>query len=158
MLYIEGVRILLRVDILEDIEKGTIMSLEDNKTIARRFIEECILQGNMDVYDASFSPDLIVHLYGTPTHSHGSFRALASQINQAFAGHSLTMGDVIAEGDTVALHFSYKASTHHAHFGKNPPTRQPFQVEEMAFFRFEQGKVVEMWALYQGADLDLSPA
>ena len=40
MLYIGVVRILFQVVILQAIEKGTIMSLEDNKTIVRRFIEE----------------------------------------------------------------------------------------------------------------------
>jgi hypothetical protein len=44
--YTRAVYVLFRVVVLEDIQKGTIMSLEDNKAIARRYIEECVMQGN----------------------------------------------------------------------------------------------------------------
>ena len=133
------------------------MSLEDNKTIARRFIEECFVQDNMDVFDTSFAPHLAFHFYGTPTHSHGSYRALLQQAQQALSGRSVTVDDLIAEGDKVALRFSYAAKAHDSHFGKNPPTGQPVQIEGVLFFHFEQGKVVEIWALNQGTDFDLSP-
>ena len=134
------------------------MSLEDNKTIARRFFEECLIQGNMDVFDTSFAPHLAVHHYGTPALSHTSYRPLALQLHQAFSGHSLTIDDLIAEGDKVAIRLSYTAKAHHSHFGKNHPTGRPVQAEATLFFHFAQGKVVEMWGLYQGIDFDLSPA
>ena len=113
------------------------MSLEDNKTIARRFLEECILQGKMDVLDTSFAPDLVVHFYGTPPHSHASYKALTHQAHQALSGQTITIGDLIAEGDRVAMRFSYTATTHHSHMGKDPPTGHPVQVEVMHFYRFE---------------------
>lgn len=117
-----------------------------------------MIQGNMDVFETSFAHHLTAHFYGTPTHSHESYRAFIQQAHQAFAGHSVTIHDLMAEGDNVAVRLSFAVTTHHSSFGKNPPTGQPFQLEGMAFLHFEQGKVVEMWGLYQGGDFDLSPA
>ena len=134
------------------------MSLEDNKTIARRYVEESVMQGNMDVLDTFFAPHLTVHFYGTPTHNHASFRSLIEQVQHAFSGYTTTIDDLIAEGDTVAMRISFAAKAHQSHLGKNPPTGQPVQVESTYFFHFEQGKVVEIWILLQGVDFDFSPA
>src|SRR5215469_13106682 len=119
------------------------MSLEDNKTVVRRHVEEVLGQGNLDVIDTSFAPNLVVHIYGTPPYNHASFRKLLQEFHQAMSSHSFTIHDLIAEGDKVALRISYAATAHHGHFGNNPPTGQPVQFEGTYFFHFEQGKVTE---------------
>jgi len=133
------------------------MSLEDNKTIVRRFVEEALTQGNFDVYDTSFAPNFVAHYYNTPSHDHASFRKFTEQFHQAISGHTFTIHDLIAEGDTVAARFSYAASMHHAQFGNTPPSGQPLQMEFTLFAHFEQGKITEAWGYYEGANWDLSP-
>src|SRR5215469_2794673 len=100
------------------------MSLEDNKTVVRRYVEEAAVQGNLDVIDTSFAPHFVLHLYNTPPHDHAGYRKLTQEFQQAVSGHSVTFHDLIAEGDTVAARLSFTASTHHSQFGKNPPTGQ----------------------------------
>ena len=132
------------------------MSLEENKTVVRRLLEEAIAQGNLDVIDTTFAPHFALHMSNTPLHNRASFRAFMLQFHQAMSGHSLTIHDLIAEGDTVAARFSYAAAAHSSQWGKNPPTGQPFQFDGTLFLNFEQGKVTEMWASYEGASFDIS--
>src|SRR5262249_38540788 len=96
-------------NILSGVRKGATMSLEENKTVVRRFLEEVVVQGNFEVFDTCFAPDVVHHLYNTPPHSHASWRELLRQSHQAMAGHSVTIHDLIAEGDTVAARYSYAA-------------------------------------------------
>ena len=133
------------------------MSLEENKTVTRRFLEEAIAQGNLDVIDTSFAPNVVVHYYRTPPHGHASYRKLIQEFHQALSDHSFTIHDLIAEGDTVAVRFSYTASKHHGHFGNNPPTGRSHQLEFTGFLHFEQGKVIEAWWFYEGTSFDLTP-
>jgi predicted ester cyclase len=129
------------------------MSLEDNKTVIRRFLEEAIVQGNLDVIDTSFAPHLVHHIRGT-LHNHAGLRKQIQELNQAFSGQSLTIHEIIAEGDTVVARMSYTA-THHSLFGNNLPIGQ-VQMECINVFHFEQGKVTEGWFYYEGADIDFS--
>jgi predicted ester cyclase len=145
------------MNILEGVRKEATMSFEDNKTVIRRFLEEAVIQGNLDVIDTSFAPNLIIHFYNTPPYNHASFRKLIEQMYQAMAGNSFTIYDLIAEGDTVAARYSYSSPEHYGQFGKNSPTGEPLQLEITGFFHFEQGKVTEVWYHFEGASLDLSP-
>src|SRR6516162_4634079 len=110
------------------------MSLEDNKTVVRRFLEEAAAQGNLDVMDTSFAPNLVFHASNTPPHGYASLKNRVQQISQAFSGRSFSIHDLIAEGDTVAVRASIAATTHHSQFGNNPPTGQPVQIEAVFFF------------------------
>lgn len=132
------------------------MSLEDNKTIVRRLLEEPVAQGNFDVYDAYIAPDFVHHMYGVPTRSNASWKKVIQQLHESFSGHSFTFHDLIAEGDRVAARYTYRTSKHHSQFGTNPPTGQPFELECTSFFHFEQGKVKEGWSFYIGRSFDHS--
>lgn len=129
------------------------MSLEDNKTVMRRFQEEAVAQGNLAVIDTSFSPNFVNHIRGT-LHNHAGLKKQMQGYHQALSDHSVTIHEIIAEGDTVIARTSY-TGTHHSRLGDNPPTGQ-FQMECIAIFHFEQGKVTEGWFSYEGVDWDLS--
>ncbi len=132
------------------------MSVEDNKIVVRRFLEETPIQGNFEIFDTSFDPHLVLHISNTPLHTHASYRELLRQFQQAYSDRSVTVHDLIAEGDTVAARTSYTSPKHHGQFGKNSPTDQPLQVEVTFFFHFEQGKVTEIWVSHDRQRADLS--
>ena len=132
------------------------LSLEDKRTIGRRFSEEALAQGNLDVIDTAFARNVVIHLFNPPLHSHASLKNMLEQVHQTMSGHSVTIHDLIAEGDTVAVRHTYSATAHHSQFGKNPPTGQPVHLEATHFFHFEQGKVAEVWICSEGVVHDLS--
>ncbi|MBV8821473.1 MAG: ester cyclase [Ktedonobacteraceae bacterium] len=119
------------------------MSVEHNKTIARRFFEEYIVEGKSDVHDSSFAPHLALHVYGASTHSHQSLGATTREVHSAFTNRSGTVEDLFGEGDRVALRYSFTA-THTAHYRQHAATNQPVNAEGVFVFRFEADQVAEV--------------
>jgi len=52
--------------------------------------------------------------------------------------------DLIQEGDLVAARVRY-SGTHRGTWFGIPPTGRSIEVDEMMFFRFESGRLVEAW-------------
>ena len=72
----------------------------------------------------------------------------------------MTINDMVAEGDTVAIRFTYTGT----HLGESfgiPPTGKSVTMDECLFFRFENGMETDEWiysdslALFQ--QLGVSP-
>jgi steroid delta-isomerase-like uncharacterized protein len=121
------------------------MSIEyDNKRVVSRIREEVEEEGNLDAIDEIFARDVVVH---TPT---GEFsgreavREIYESDSNAFSDSTETIHDLIAEGDTVAVRLTERG-THDGEFMGVEPTGRAFEIQTMAFFRLEDGKVVEWW-------------
>jgi len=144
------------MSIVRHAQKGMIMSVEHNKTIARRFFEEFLVEGKSDVHDSSFAPHLAYHVYGVSTHTHQSITAIVQDFHQGITNRSVTIDDLFGEGDRVALRFSL-TGTHSGQYRQHAPTNQPVNIEGVLLLRFEADQVAEMWVYYEGFDYDVSP-
>jgi predicted ester cyclase len=76
--------------------------------------------------------------------------------HQGITNRSGTVDDLFAEGDRVALRFSF-TGTHSAHYRQHAPTNQSINAEGVFLFRFEGDQVAEVWNYYEGFDYDFSP-
>jgi len=132
------------------------MSVEDNKTIIRRYFEECVDQGNFEVYHTSFAPHLKYHVKGQHTHSHGSYLNLLKEFHQGIVGRDVRVDALIGEGDQVVARWSI-VGKHSGHFRQHAPTHEKAELEGALFARFEQGKVAEIWTYFEGPQFDYSP-
>ena len=74
--------------------------------------------------------------------SKGSIRYLRS----TFAPFSLTIEDVVADGDKVWMRMTGRG-THSQEFMGRPPTGQSFAITVVDICRFEDGKIVEHWGV-----------
>lgn len=54
------------------------------------------------------------------------------------------IGDIFADGDKIAARFTFHG-TNDGSFYEAPPTGNKLGVTEIFIWRFENGKVVEMW-------------
>lgn len=117
---------------------------EENKRIVRRIPEEVATQGRLDVIDEIFAEELVDH---TPI---GEFRGrqaakeVFQQFRAAFPDLSVTIQDMIAEEDTVAVRVTWHA-THKGEFMGIEPTDREVTVEIISFLRLKGGKVTERW-------------
>ncbi len=68
----------------------------------------------------------------------------------AFPDLTFEILDIIAETDLAAANLVF-TGTHTGEWQGIPPSGQKIQVEEMMFFQFENGKIVEMWEVYDEA-------
>jgi predicted ester cyclase len=123
------------------------MSGEEGKTLARRYFEEVINQGNLAVADQIFAADYIDHSArpGSPT-GPVAVKPVVAAFRAAFHELDETIEDMVAEGDKVALRFR-AAGVHRGEFRGIAPTGRRVQWTGLAILRVAGGKIVERWGV-----------
>ena len=117
---------------------------EGNKGIARRIIEEVVEQGSLDAVDELYTEDAVEHTPMGDFSGHEAIKEGFKMTRRAFSDYTVTVDDIIAEGDTVAVRLTERG-THDGEFLGTDPTGQEFEHQTMAFLRLENGKVAEWW-------------
>ena len=120
---------------------------DENKAIIRRYYREVWEQGELDVVDALFAPDVKLHLPGVPEDPFGPapVKQLASMARTAFPGLRVTIEDLIAERDKIVA----TVSLHGPHEGAAPgasPRVAAASWRRIDVFRLFRGKIVEHWS------------
>jgi serine phosphatase RsbU (regulator of sigma subunit)/predicted ester cyclase len=121
------------------------MSVEENKALVRRFLEEQA-RGNLGVIDELLSPDFVDRglLPGQgPTRE--DFKRAVAEILDAFSIISFTIEEQIAEGDTVVTKYKER-SVIRGEFGGLPPTGTEENFEGIYVHRISEGKITEEWS------------
>lgn len=121
------------------------MSIEQNKTIMRRMIEEIWNQGNLATADELFAsnhtspsaPDF-------PPGSEG-VKILVKMFREAMPDYHMTIDLMVADEEKVAARFT-QAGTHTAtEFMGMQPSGRKATWTEIGVLRIENGKIVESW-------------
>ncbi len=122
------------------------MSIEKNKAIARRIIEEGISQGRVDIADELIAPGFIDHSGppGFPNTGPESFKQLVSAFRAAFPDLRATIEDLIAENDKVVVRGTLRG-THRGDLFGISATGRTFSITVTDTLRIVNGKVVEHW-------------
>lgn len=122
------------------------MTEESNKATTRRVFEEFFTAGNLDLAAELFSPDLVQHHPDEPYETRGpdGIRERITGWRTAFPDLSTSIEDLIAEGDRVAIR-SMARGTNSGEFMGAPATGEQIAMEWESIYRFEDGKVTEMW-------------
>jgi predicted ester cyclase len=124
------------------------MSLEENKALIRRAVEEIWNKGNHDAIDTFYAVDGIDH--GAPPGSPPGFelfKQFHTLVCAAFSDIQLTVEDLIAEGDKVVGRFT-ASGTQVGEFMGIPSTGKSFTMMEIRISRIVDGKIVEGWGLF----------
>lgn len=119
------------------------MSVENNKAIARRFIQVWG-DGNLDVVDELAAPSLVVRYPTIPQVIQGSraFRHVLAGFRSAFPDSALRVEEEIAEGEKVVIRWSF-SGTHKGDILGVPPTDKKVTWTGITIYRIVDGKVVE---------------
>jgi len=124
------------------------MSIEENKALIRRSLEEIWNKGNLDAVDKFYAVDGIDH--NAPPGSPPGFdfmKQFHSIILPAVPDIRVTVDDFIAEGDKVVCRFT-ASGTQQGEFMGIPPTGKQFTIMEIRIYRINGGKIVECWGLF----------
>jgi steroid delta-isomerase-like uncharacterized protein len=121
------------------------MSAEDNKTVARRWFEELWGGNRPELMDELASPDFVMH-YGAVSASFDLpvYRQAAVGFRTAFPDIEITIEDMLAEGDRVAVRTTQRA-THRGEYRGIPATGRRVTQTSMAIFRIDGNRIAEMW-------------
>lgn len=121
------------------------MAAEENKVLARRFIEEAWDEGNLGAIDEMTVEDFVYHdpPPGIPSTREG-FRRIVAMSRAAFPDLRIVVEDVIAEEDRVAIRYTMRA-THQGELMGIPPTGEQVAVPGIVVLRVRDGKLTERW-------------
>lgn len=116
---------------------------EANKAAVRGFVE-ALNQGSLE----GLADNYVEHdrAYPGETNSLEEVQAKMEQLSQALPDLTLTIEDMVAEGETVAVNATATA-THDDEFYGVEPTGKRIEWAVTVFARVENEEVVEVWAL-----------
>src|SRR5919202_5497109 len=122
---------------------------EENKTLARRVLEEVFNEGNLDVVDEIFAQDYVHHDPTMPEEGHGRehMKEFASMYRSAFPDVRVQIEDQIAEEDRVATRW-VASGTHEGELMGIAPTGNRVTVAGLTIDRIANGQVAETWDNY----------
>ena len=117
---------------------------EENKAVVRRFIDEIFLEGNLDSVDELLTEDFTPHTWGKVEPGKEAMKAAIERVSKGLSDASMTIEDVIAEGDRVAVRLTSHA-VQTGEFMGLPPSGKSYTIGEIHIFRLVDGKVAEHW-------------
>lgn len=122
------------------------MSTQGNKAIIRRVFEEFFNGGDLSVPGEVVSPDFVDHnpMPGQPAGS-GALLYIYNTLHNAHPDLHITLEDMLAEDDKVAVRWTLRGTNTGGMFGA-PPTNQKTTEEAIVVFRIKEGKVTDRWA------------
>ena len=121
------------------------MSVEENKAILRRYVEEIWNQGKLAVIDELVAPTIIVHFPGFDTKGLEEYRQSFTLFRTAFPDLHSTLEHVVAEGDMVATRWVNHA-THKGIYMGIVPTDKQVSWTSSSIYRIVDGKIAESWS------------
>jgi predicted ester cyclase len=122
------------------------MPATSNETIYRRLIDEVFNQGHLDIAHELIAPGAVEHQRSGMGDGPEGAKRVASVLRAAFPDFSLTIEDLVVDGDKVWARQRGGGTNLGAFFGR-PPTGRKAYIEVFDVCRFENGKMVEHWGV-----------
>jgi steroid delta-isomerase-like uncharacterized protein len=108
------------------------MSTEENKELVRRFADERMNHGNLDIHDEMLAPGLDIE----------EWKEWMRTVHAAFGNIQYTILDILAEDDKVVLHWQF-SGIHQGDFLGVAATGKQVTIQGLAMLRLADGKIAE---------------
>jgi len=120
---------------------------EQNKSIARKLLEEVYSQGKLELLNDIVAPDCRLHDPVFPSLEPGinNLKKHVAMIRKGFPDIRFQCDDVLAERDEVVIHWT-ASGTHRETFLGMGATNRAATVSGTSIYRIEKGKIGEMWS------------
>ena len=126
------------------------MSYTQNKTIARRFIQELFNEGKVEEAKNFVTPDISYHgveeIKGLE-----NFKQWLGEDLKAFPDMNITIVDSFGEQDKLAMRWTLKG-TFVKELAGHQPTNEKFETQGVEIFHFQDGKIKEAWTIFGSMD------
>jgi predicted ester cyclase len=119
----------------------------ENAMLFRRYCEDALTAGDLDLLDELIAPDVIHHA-AMPGQSPGlpGLKEVARILRAGFPDFTIKLQDMLAKDDRVAARMTV-SGTHRGDLGDIAPTGRRVEFDEIAMARFHGGKLVELWSV-----------
>ena len=120
------------------------MSMEENKAVARRWNDEIYDKMNLEAIDELYATDFVWHSpFSGATPDREGYRESVMSL-APFADIHCVAEDMIAEGDKVAIRWTW-SGTHTGEYMGITPTGKQVTITGISILRIIAGKIVEEW-------------
>jgi steroid delta-isomerase-like uncharacterized protein len=114
------------------------MSIEENKRVARRMTEAPWNEGNLDALDEVCDPSYRLN----DAIGIAEMKQIIDEYRRGFPDMSMTIVEMVAEGDTVVSHWTWRG-THLGEYQGIAPTGKELKGSGITIFHFRNGRIVE---------------
>jgi predicted ester cyclase len=127
-------------------EPGAGDAAELNKALIRRMFERSINEGDLSVFDGALDPAFVLYAptLDEPGHGVAAIRRFVTGLRTGFPDITVSIEQLLAEGDCVAIRFRTTRQTHRGRYLGIPPTGRAVTMTGMGMFRLRAGRVEEM--------------
>jgi steroid delta-isomerase-like uncharacterized protein len=123
-------------------------SSQGHEKMVRAMFDEVWNDASFDQLGAMLAPEFRFHFRGraTPMDTQ-KFREMVDAWRTIFPDLRFTLEDVVVNGDRAAARLTF-TGTHRSEAWDIQPTGKTVNVTMMAFFRFADGRIAELWEDY----------
>ena len=118
------------------------MSLDENKAVVERFVEEFWSSGKLSAADELLAADAAIAVNNEPVADIETLKAICRSFRDAFPDWHSTFEELVAEGERVAERWTGRG-THRGEFQGIAATGRQVAVPGTVFYRIVGGKIVE---------------
>ncbi len=123
------------------------MTLEENKRLARRFYEDVLNTGKLDLLEDVLSENFTEHRPSEEdTSGIASFREFLKMVTGAFPDLRIQVNDVLAEGNKVAVRLTVQGTHQGVLMGESEPTGKQATWSGIDILEIESGKITARWS------------
>lgn len=115
-----------------------------NATIGRRWFTEVWADGGERVVDELMALDARGEMEGRAVDGREDFKAARRELLSVFPDLTVTVDDVIEQGDKAVVRWSARATHRGAGLGM-PATNRPVSFRGMTWFEARDGRIVRGW-------------
>jgi steroid delta-isomerase-like uncharacterized protein len=119
-------------------------SIEANKQLVRRFVQEIFVDGNADAVDELVAEDFVPHTWPSTGDGRADLKRAIERVSKSLSDPSFAIEDMIAEDDRVAVRLTAGARQTGEFMGI-PPSGTSYTIGEIHIFRILDGRVTEHW-------------
>jgi steroid delta-isomerase-like uncharacterized protein len=120
------------------------VSVEDNKAIVRRFVDEIFVRGNASAVDELVAENFVPHTWPHSGDGRADLKASIERVHAGLADIEFTIEDLLADDDRVAVRLT-SGARHVGDFMGMPASGRSYRIGEIHLFRLRDGQVVEHW-------------
>lgn len=121
------------------------MSIDANKAVARRFIDDAWNRGDLDLASDLLDEQLVNHDADGTTTNKREFLRFVAEFRAAYPDLHFSIDDMLAEGDRVATRVTIRGTQAGPYQGV-AATGRPTTWTGIGIIRVRDGKIVEQWA------------
>jgi serine phosphatase RsbU (regulator of sigma subunit)/ketosteroid isomerase-like protein len=121
-----------------------VSSEENNKALVRRFFEEVVNQGNLDVADELLAPDFVDHdVIPEKVADIEDVKGNVAELQASFSDYHFSIEEQVAEGDKVVTRTIYNATHDQEEYRGVIPSGARITMETVTIHHVIEGKIVE---------------